>query len=401
MVASIRVYILNNESCILYPQLNCKLKVIKMFDIIFPLSTYYHIPNDIIVSYNEANLSITGHTGLVKFFSNQHYPFNEMDVFDQKAFDDIEKDALNCYAHWVHLKNVYVYNTFSFLTENFSFVDIENVQILKQFRSVQPAPLISEYSSVIGFGHLNVFIYGHWIDDVLSPLTLFPEDIIKNSYFLVNTNKYWRETLPIFGINQDQVICLKEPSYIYASNFFTVVDPLPHMAHFGGCMKKVIMKMKIYYNLIDAIPEYYYISNREKTRSLTNIFEIVKAAQETYPEYNIMYVTDPYNLNDAAKLWSSARFIFMPTGSNFYKEMFMQKGAVACVGLGDAMDYSLGFIAVLTEIHLLYFRIPGMRHHVGTVYYCDVNVTIAAFKPALYCAKYGHWNENDVFEYNK
>ena len=106
------------------------------------------------------------------------------------------------------------------------------------------------------------------------------------------------------------------------------------------------------------------------------------------------------NLIDTARLWASAKLMFMPTGSNFVKNIFMHHGSVCVVALSqDTQDNSICNTANSHGVSVLYFVVLGMRHHPGDHKEadCDVSLAVRCIGLGIYCAINGHWSKNETF----
>ena len=352
-------------------------------------------PNNTIISYHSINCSIPeSNITLIKFYhhlNDLEYLKGYYPGFD----DDVNNMPYNVgIYHYIELCNLFVSFGNTFVTTNFEFIDNEPNPALKFIRYCANGSLIGSYKEVISLGHKYTYIFSHWFYDVLAPLQLFPNDIIKKCKIIVIPDNYNVHVDTLFALNfkPEQFIIMNEGDYIYAEKIYTVVHPLPHVSHFGLTMYKLSQKFRSFFNLSNIIPSKYCFSNRSGRRKITNFNEIVQAAKTKFPDYNISVVEDSKNISSIVKIWSNAKFMFMGTGSNFIKHLFMKENSVLCVGLANYKDNCIAFSAASHKVFTFYFVIVGMDHHCNySGHPCDVNLAIKVCEIGLYLAKHGQW----------
>jgi hypothetical protein len=248
-----------------------------------------------------------------------------------------------------------------------------------------------------------VAIYSHWFYDFLSPLTMFPQEIIDKSVYVVSRHRLLcEESLAIFGIKPEQIISVKNNEWVFAKNAYIARDPLPHNSHFGTAMRNLSIKFHKYFHLNQIKATKYCLSNRKASyRRHIHNFEVVETVRKEYPSINFEVVDDETkHLIDTAKTWASAKLMFMPTGSNFVKNIFMHEGSVCIVALSqDTQDQTIAYSSGSHGVHVLYFVVRGMRHHVysDNKNTCDPLLAVRCIGLGIYCAKNGHWSNDESF----
>lgn len=186
------------------------------------------------------------------------------------------------------------------------FVDLERNEKLRFIREKYNGSVFLHLDTVIALGHSHVHIYGHWIYDVLSPLTLFPDELIKKSYFLINRpRQLCVESLAVFGVDEEHIISVSYQDWVYAKNIYLLVDPLPHVSHFGIAFNRLTKRLHKYYRLDLIKPEKHCLGNRMKgTRHLDNFNKVVKAVTNAFPNIHFDIIPDVQGtMRETAKLW--------------------------------------------------------------------------------------------------
>ena len=308
--------------------------------------------------------------------------------------------AYSSTAEFVIMKNMYASFAGSYAMHNFSFLDVEPQQVLKSIRCHQNGWVIGHYPSVIALGHSSLFCFSHWYYDVLSPLVLIPEEIINNSYIIAYQHRNMvLDTLIPLGIKEEKIIFISKRKWVFANRLIAAINPTPHISHYNKATLILSQKLRSYYQLDKIIPTKYCFSNRKKTRKISNLEEIFEVTVKTFPQYTFLIVPDYKELKGYGKLWAESKFMFMGTGSNFIKNVFMKEKSVLVVGLANIFDHSIALSAKSHSIFVLFFEIVGMIHFGGDEHPCDVSLALRVISIGLYCAEHGHWRSGENFTY--
>ena len=337
-------------------------------------------------------------TATVRFFHNKKdLNWIKYDDFERKDNEIVPK--LNC--TYVHMVNCYVNSAASIATLNGEFPDVEPNKKLKFLRRHSDGLCFLHFDNVIALGHSRIDIYGHWIYDVLSPLTLFPDELIRKSYFLINRGRELViESLAMFGVDEFHIINIDCNEWAFAKNVYVMRNPLPHVSHFGIAFNRLSKRFNKYYNLDSIKPERYCLGNRVPgRRCILNFDDIVAAIRITYPRIEFTIVSDyQSSLRESALVWAAAKLMFMPTGSNFCKNMFMHHGSVCVIGLADYHDPAMSSACCSHGIYVLFFVIMGMKHHqYQNGYKCDVDLAVRCVGIGINCAQNGNWMKGESF----
>lgn len=363
--------------------------------------TINYIPNDYLVSLDYIDNTVPKEEVVeVKFF-------HENDNLKLIKCFDCEKTLNNNMPIFkgivAHVSDVYTNHAGSVVTLKGEFIYLDPDKDHFEMREHLNGPVIKKVENVIALGHRAVFIYSHWFYDFLAPLTLFPDYLIKNSIILVSRKRQLcEETLEVFGVKPENIISVNKEQWVFAQNVYFTYDPCPHISHFGTCMNKLAKKMHNYFHLEQIKAEKYCLSNRKAgyRRHFLNFNELVDVTRKQYKDVKIEVVDDEQNhLVDTAKLWASAKLMFMPTGSNFIKSLFMHKGSVCVVALSfQTQDDSICKSACAHGVYVLYFIVLGMEHHSNYKgSNCPIPLAVKCIGIGLDCAKNGHWGKKKMF----
>ena len=336
------------------------------------------------------------------------YYRKDQDLYYAEPYSEtLEKEVNTVYynttADFVILKNMYVSFAGSYTTNDFIYLDVEPNPALEVIRDHSNGKVIGDYPSVIALGHNSVFIYSHWYYDVLAPLVLIPQEIVDSSYILAFQNKQFAlDTLLPLGIKEENIIFIHQGEWVYASNLIAAINPTPHIGHFNKATLILSQKLRDYYHLEKIIPTFYYFSNRQGRRMITNLDDIYKAVVNKFPNYKTSIVPDFDRIDRFAKIWAEAKFMFMGTGSNFIKNLFMKEKSVIVVALANSQDLCIARSAASHGVFTLYFVVVGMDHHYDqSGHACDVDLALRVCSIGFYCAEHGQWKSNETFTYTK
>ena len=318
------------------------------------------------------------------------------------GFYDTIQDDLN-YQTWhhnatiLHLKNVYTTYSSAIVTKDFSFIQIDKNEFCRKYEN---GNIIGSYDVVIALGNTQLICFSHFIYDVLSPLNLFPEDLLKSAHILIYTSiPASLEPLQLFGIQPSQYINITKMQWIYANELYTTM-PQPHVLHFGALFAKLSTRLRQFYGVDNITPTVYAVTNRKKGlhRHIRNLDAILPTLKSTFPKYNLQYYEDIFTLREIAHTWCTFKFVFAPTGSNCVKNVFMKEKSVLVVILGSVTDNSICLSAGSHGVYTLYGIIKGMPHWGYGRSMIDINLATRLFDIGLYCSDHGHWKENETFK---
>ena len=373
-----------------------------------------YIPEEYIMSktFVDCNLQ-KPEVDYIKFFYEKNDTFKNMRGFLPTLkgnpyytggyYDGLEADlnfqSWNHNATYVHLKNIFTTYTSALLSINFEYFCLDPTE--QWTRDHPSGMLLNIYDHVIALGNTQLTYYSHWYHDVLGPLTLFPDYIIKKSYIIINK---WVaapvETIFSFGVEEWQLLYLQKEEWIFAKNCYTTIPP-PHFRHFGKMMRNLALKLRKYYQVENIKPINYFISNRRlgEYRYISNMYDVFLAINKTfYEKYKISYLQDPRDIKETAKTWASAKLIFLTTGSTCIKSLFMKEKSVMIIGLAEIMDNGQPLIAANNFIFTLIFRIEGMiQYERQTNTTIKIPLAINVFKIGAFCAEHGKWNNSETF----
>ena len=150
----------------------------------------------------------------------------------------------------------------------------------------------------------------------------------------------------------------------------------------------------------EIIPNKYFVTNRgpKQRRYIANMNEIFEAIREQYPERNFSMLNDIYNFTEASYVWSSAKLIFGPTGSNLFKHYAMaNKSVLVIIGSSLGVDYALASGAGSHDVFTIFGikkSIPHFRPHYNIF---DITPAMRLIEIGLYCSDHSHFNPEDNY----
>ena len=122
-----------------------------------------------------------------------------------------------------------------------------------------------------------------------------------------------------------------------------------------------------------------------------NFKEFVDAVREKFPKYNWEVISDQEKtLEKSIKLFASIKLLFCALGSNSIKSIFMHPHSIIVGGLSDVPERVTIAIAMLHDLYISAFVVPGMAHWGASV---PINIEIAmeGMKAGLYLYENGRW----------
>ena len=376
-------------------------------------TTIDKIPSYCIISYHHQNFSLSKpNKTYIKFFMkginekmNGFLPYqphnaNFLGPYIPTLEDDLNIQFWNSSGAWVHLKNMYTTYTSALVTEKREFITLHPYDFLQDHPD---GNLIGHYQHAITLGHSQVFQIGHFYQDVIAPLLLFPNEIINKSVIIANaivkTLNGYQEAYDAFNISLDKIVFLKPEDWVFCDNLYTAIDPASHLAHYGTIIQRLSMIMRRYYRVEKIIPTKFYFCNRTpgKTRYIKNLHDVVAHANLMFPKYHFEYLHDEIDMRKAAIYWSQAKFILAPAGSNCIREIFMKEGSIMIAALGNFIDNCMSLSAATHGVFTLYFRIIGMVHSSKRPSKLKIPLAMKVTKIGLYVIEHGHFDPNEDF----
>ena len=355
------------------------------------------IPPDIIVNTVEVNLSFSApDMNYLKYYINN----NDLDYskIDEKTIQLQNHGAFNASFRFIHVQNVYANSFGIFGLQNQSVVELGVQHPISFLWKHPPGPVVRVCESLISLGTPIAPIEGRFFNSVLAPLMLFPEEIKNKSKIAVYQDDLVHlKLLQAIGFSEKQMVCMDRDEWAYAENFYTSTPIFPLSSYYGLSTKMLSEKLRRFYKIEDVIPDQYFFVNRrqEKRMRIKNFKEILRAANEMFPERNFSEIKDKWKLKDIIRNWSRAKFVFGPTGSNMAKHYFMAPGSVIVAGLADCPDHIQCMSAATHGVFYLMFVIVGMEHRGSFLEHsCDVDLAMRVIKIGLNCADQGCWDSN-------
>ena len=387
---------------------NFKITFLQINPKIIVLNSIKRVPINNLHSFHRLNLSVQAtkmkyihfipdgiDSNMRSFLPTVENNSNFLGGYTPKLEENLNTQLFDYFASYMHIKNVIATYSGTFITEDYSYIFLEKCKKLFWIRDHPNGNLVGAYDQVISLGNTRIFQFSHFFYDVLAPLSLFPIEVLQKSKILLYKGcKKYLFLLNIFDFNPENAILLEPQEWIHCKNLYYPYDPLPHVSHYGQLMFALSNKLKKYFNLDSIEPTKYMITNRSpnRRRHINNLFEVTEKIQEIFPQCKFEKIDDNETIEGSAKIWSAAKLVFAPTGSNCIKLLFMKKNTVLVVALAEFIDNCISLSAFSNQIFTLYFRVLSMYHDEYYTANCDIDKLIPVFQTALYCVKHSKYN---------
>jgi len=224
-----------------------------------------------------------------------------------------------------------------------------------------------EYEHVLIVCHDWEFNYDHFTHDMLMWLLMLPPDLLSKIYFVLKRVKpFARESLNWFGLGS-RVIGLGRDQYITA-RFVYSFDPYPCRAEHPV----VVLKYRKF--IVDKFDLDHNISrdcawlNRKpfEARYLGNMEEIMKLAQQKYPEFTWKQIWSTASIEQNARMYNPLLLYTAVHGAASVNILYMQPGTVHCEIQTDISPYYFFNLSRVNGMHYVTARVPGMKHFRGS-----------------------------------
>ena len=321
-------------------QYNSKINISKFIDF---------VPADYTFIQLQYNSPINQQEDFFKYYKNPKYTL----AWNQEA------RQLN--QTYIEAYQVYVNGIGGFSIEN-NFYTMryfpcwKNVERLRNFTG----NVVSHYPHVIVLGYNEcIRKFGHLVEDFFQPFVLLPQEVISTAHVLcAGFQPVFDEFLDIFSIPQERRIKIKKSDWIACDKIYTYINPLIYLNFYGIATKQLKILFHETYKLDNITATRYYLGNRGyyKPRYVHNFDEVCNSVRLRFPNIKWEILTDDcYSLSDAAKAWSSVKFLFAPTGSNIVKCIFMKdKTFIICIGT-HMPDYSIAMFTTACNIYSIHY----------------------------------------------
>ena len=319
---------------------------------------------------------------------------------NQREVEDLNRKCWDYNGTYVWLKRMYCGGHASYCCENLSFIRLDTTGhswIRRPFNGT----VVDGYAHILAVTHGHTIVFGHFISDVLIPLLMFPQEIVERSKLVfVPSAQQHLSYLNFIGINPEKAIILDRGQWVYAENLYTPVDPLVHVSHYGQLSNAFARKLREYLKLNEIIPNKYFVTNRNprQSRHISNMNEIYESIQERYPERNFSILNDMYNFTEASYVWSSAKLVFGPTGSNLFKHYAMaNKSVLVIIGSSFGVDTALAIGGGSHDVFTIFGIKRSIPHFKPQYNYFNITPAMRLIEIGLYCSDHSHFNPKDNY----
>ena len=104
-----------------------------------------------------------------------------------------------------------------------------------------------------------------------------------------------------------------------------------------------------------------------------------------------MYLDDSKNIKEFIRIFSSAQYIFAPTGSALIGIMFMQKNSVMLIAEAECHDLVFKGLSLTFGVFYLSFSTPNAQHFINIDFPVRLDDVIRLSYISIYALKYHCW----------
>ncbi|EAX86193.1 hypothetical protein TVAG_418270 [Trichomonas vaginalis G3] len=258
-------------------------------------------------------------------------------------------------------------------------------------RAYGDGPVVLDCDKACVFGHTWMYNFGHFIHDYLSPLMIVPSDFLEECVVILSeqTRKFGEDVLKAVGVRR--YIYLTHNEWVHADLLAVAIEGRPHLMHFGVPLQKLVDHLKIYFRTLDIKPTKYVIMNRALSirRHINNIKDLITAVRSNIKEVEFEEIEDRLgSIESYAKFYPSIKCVFLPTGSNAVKTIFMHPNTVVIIASNEMFDYAVVYSILSVHIKVIYF-IHLYNHHDS--FNVDIPLSIEAIKVGVETSITGHF----------
>lgn len=305
-----------------------------------------------------------------------------------------------------HLKNIYISGTGAISTDQYEiFIPKTGINIGPDYIYIfKPGNVVGRYHRAIFSGDGVIYSFGHFINDLLSPLMAMPEYMFLGTVIICRTNPFVKEYFRYLNIT-NEVVMINPDEWVFVSEVYYPGKPRPHCHHSGACYMKLGNLLRKSFGLENVVPDRYVLSNRiTKARMLYNMDEALAKVKEKYPQYNweIHNMTGD-SIQDLAKIWGHARILFAVCGSNLMNAFLLPKGSVTIELICERNDYSAIDCALASPTKLIVCFDGTIPHGRKRANMLRISQLLSALDAAFHYLDHNTWPQNrkgHVVRYN-
>ncbi|EAY17275.1 hypothetical protein TVAG_266380 [Trichomonas vaginalis G3] len=190
------------------------------------------------------------------------------------------EQAHHFHGNWVHAKKMYASYEYA-ISDGVTVYEAGDMNNFRNIFKYHPGRVVGAYDNVIVLGHVGVGLFGHFMNEVLTQLVLFPEEIQRKSYIIVKGNRsMWEGIMTVLGF-EGRTIVLQPKQWIYCENLYTVVEPRPHGGYYGPAIDNLHTVLRKAFNISHIIPTKIEFLNRKgPLRVVENYGELIEATKK-------------------------------------------------------------------------------------------------------------------------
>ena len=297
-------------------------------------------PYSIVLGMPTKYFQINKSSYLPNIIKNNTIPMNVHNINVQNYAHNVDNTkSLKTFITQTFIED-YVFVEMSFVgvtTE--SLIYFNNTFYATQFRCQSHVPdikkLVGMYDYIMAAGLSSSYTYGHWVLDIIAPLSLIPVELRQKFHiFLKKQESFHSEIAEIVGINKEHIHELNMSEFVVGKHVYQFNPICCNSYH----LKAYIELRKImfnYFKLNERSLQYkadkYVLFNRHKgsRREILNIDFVLEQLSISCPaNWVICYPLD--TVKETALFFNSIKFAIGASGSENTNALFMQNNNVYC-----------------------------------------------------------------------
>ena len=249
-----------------------------------------------------------------------------------------------------------------------SLIYFNNIFFATQYRCQSHKPQIEVidkmYDYIMAAGLSSSYTYGHWVLDIIAPLSLIPVQIRQKFHiFLKKKENFHGEIAEIVGIKKENIHELKMTECVVGKHVYQFNPICCNSYH-----------IKAYIELRNIMYQYYSLDNRPKAdkyvlfnrhkggrRQILNIDSVLSQLHISCPaKWEICYPFE--TVKETALFFNSIKFAIGAAGSENANSLFMQNNAVYCE-ITTSLEFPwVAYHMAASKVHYFVYRDPTIPH---------------------------------------
>ncbi|EAX96276.1 hypothetical protein TVAG_324500 [Trichomonas vaginalis G3] len=386
------LFFIFNEVMVMYPITRTKFGYA-----LWEINVRYKAPKSKFISLFKLNQTFTNkRKDLVLFYGEKMKDF----VPQILPITDFLNDQSNHFhGNFVRAKNMYVSGGY-IITDGITIYQLRDCTGADFMFKNNPGRVIGHYTDVLLVGHVATNIFAHFINELMNPTLLFPEEIRKKSHLVVKgPPNMWKDITSLFGF-EGRTILLTNSDWIYCENLYTIIEPSPHGGFYGPALYHLHGLFREKFNLTHIVPTKIGFLNRKgKLRIISNYDVLIEAAKKKYPKEIFFSIPDTLVAFEAAKTYASCRILMTVTGSSCINVIYMAEKTCIIKLTSPTVDMCNIIVPNSLNIYQVNLYYPTMSMYSPSVTALDINESLKALELAFYVTEHNKWPTIKEFKF--